>query len=153
MAILLVTLSQAPVIVSAQNTVLIVGLHTRVSGTLKEATTVLNINLKNVSARKHDPLTVTREVDAASPQLYQMCINNEVLPQVVFKVYKPGDPSKYKTITLRNAILGKINGQKASKPAAGKQTIEELAFTFQEIEVAYDAASTSTNDDWTAQNQ
>jgi type VI secretion system Hcp family effector len=152
-AILLLTLSQAPEMASAQNKLLIVSSHGKVSGSLKEALMVLNINRKNVSARQRDIITVTREADAASPQLYQMCGSSEVLPQVVFTVYKSGDASKYKTITLRNAILTKINGQKTSKPASGKQTEEVISFTFQAIDVVYDAVSTSTSDDWTTPTQ
>jgi len=139
------------------------GSRTKFTGSLKEATTIMDITTKNVGTKKGQTITITREVDAASPQLFQACISKEVLPKVIFKVYKPGDPTKYKIVTLEGAIITKVvKGVKQPtsakpNPNTHKQNdtsdMENLSFTFTAIKVENIAGSTSTTDDWTSNNQ
>jgi type VI secretion system Hcp family effector len=157
-ATLLLIVSQGTASLRAQDkggTMTITSASTKITGKLKDATSVMNVTLKNVSSKQHEVLTVTREMDASSRQLMKAVNSKEVLSQVVFKVFKPGDPSKYKTITLTNAIISSINPIKARTSGTQVDTheLEEVSFRFEKIIVENIAGSTSTSDDWTANNQ
>jgi type VI secretion system Hcp family effector len=157
-ATLLLILSQGPASLRAQNTVgemTITGPHTKVTSKLKEATTVMNVTMKNVASKQHETLTVTREVDAASPLLLKAFNTKEVLTEVSFKVFKPGDPKIYKIITLTNATITKINTIKGR--AGGAQNdiheLEEFSFTFQKITYTNVSGGKTATDDWNAQTR
>ncbi len=156
-ATLLLLISQGAASLRAQNkggTMTITGPRTKITGTLKDATSVMNVTMKNVASKQHDVITVTKEKDESSPLLLKAASTNEVLSQVVFKVFKPGDPSKYKTITLTNAIISSVSATKARTSGTQVDTheLEEIKFTFQKIEVENIAGSTSASDDWNANN-
>jgi len=159
-ATLLLIISQGTASLRAQNKggmMTITGPNTKVTGSLKDATSVMNVTLKNVASKQHDILTVTREKDQSSPLLMKAVNTKEVLSQVVFKIFKPGDASKYKTITLTNAIITNIKPYKPNPQNSGSQVhntdeLEEVSFTFQKILVENVAGSTSTTDDWDANN-
>jgi type VI secretion system Hcp family effector len=110
-----------------------------------------------VAATKGQTITIGREKDAASSNLYQAATTKEVLPKVVFKVFKPGDPTRYKIITLTNATIVKVSGRtKQSNTGhsnASTHEMEDVSFTFSAINIQNFAGSTSTSDDWTANNQ
>jgi|SRR5580698_6942190 type VI secretion system Hcp family effector len=156
-ATLLVIISHGIAPLRAQNkggTMTVTGPRTKVTSALKDATSVMNVTLKNVASKQHDVITITRERDGSSPVLYDALTTKEVLTQVIFKVFKPGDPSKYKTITLTNATISSINPAKArtSGTQADTHELDEIKFTFQKIEVENLAGSTSASDDWNANN-
>jgi type VI secretion system Hcp family effector len=155
---LLLIASQGPASLRAQNTVgemTITGPHTKATSKLREATTVMNVTLKNVASKQHDVITITREKDEASPLLLKALSTNEVLTQVSFKVFKPGDPLKYKTITLTNATITKINPIKGRTGGAQNDTheLEEISFTFQKITYTNVSGGKSATDDWDASNR
>jgi type VI secretion system Hcp family effector len=160
-ATLLLVISQGTSSLRAQNkvgTMTITGPRTKVTGSLKDATSVMDVTLKNVASKQHEAITITREKDGSSPVLYSALSAKEVLTQVSFKVFKPGDASKYKTITLTNAIITSIkpskpNPQNSESQAHSTDELEEVKFTFQKIEVENIGGSTSATDDWTANNQ
>jgi type VI secretion system Hcp family effector len=132
-------------------TMTITGVNTKITGKLKDATSVMDVTSKNVASKQHDVITVTKEMDGSSPQLLKEVNSKEVLPQVVFKVFKPGDPSKYKTITLTNAVIKSINRPKPQNTNSHDTVeLEEVSFTFTAIKVENIGGSTSTSDDWTA---
>jgi type VI secretion system Hcp family effector len=154
-ATLLLIASQGTAPLRAQNTdntMTITGPHTKVTSKLRDATTVMNVTLKNVASKQHDVITITRERDASSPVLFNALSTKEVLTQVSFKVFKPGDPQSYKTITLTNATITRINQTHA---AAGGHTqeLEEISFTFQKITFTNAIHSKSATDDWDAQTR
>ena len=154
-ATLLLIVSQGTAPLRAQNkggTMTITGPRTKVTGSLRDATSVMNVTLKNVASKQHDILTVTREKDEASPQLMKVVSTKEVLSKVVFKVFKPGDPSKYKIITLTNAVITSINSikERTSGSRVDTHELEEVHFTFQKIEVENVAGGKSATDDWEA---
>jgi type VI secretion system Hcp family effector len=155
---LLVVLSLGNGLLMAQSggSIDIQGSRTKVTGTLQDAATIMAITTKNAGAMKGQTITIGRETDPSSPNLYQAYQTKEVLPKVVFKVFKPGDPTKYKIITLTNATITKA-GSRSPQPntghTGGKPQQENISFTFTEISVQYFAGSTSTSDDWTANNQ
>jgi type VI secretion system Hcp family effector len=159
-ATLLLVLSCGTVSLMAQRvggSIDIQGSRTKVAGALTDATAILAITKKNAGTARGQTITIERETDAASPLLFQACNTKEVLPKVIFKVYKPGDATKFKTITIDNAIITKVTkGAKqpnTAKPNTDTHAKEVLEFTFQQLEVEYSGGSTSASDDWTANNQ
>jgi len=134
------------------------GSRTKFTGTIQDATTIMAITTKNVGTKKGQTITIGRERDGASPNLFQECVNTkEVLPKVIFKVFKPGDPTKYKIITLGNATIVKVS-TRPKQPNTGKTNadtheMEDVSFVFTAITIENIAGSTSTTDDWTANNQ
>jgi type VI secretion system Hcp family effector len=133
------------------------GSRTKVTGDLTDVTSIMAITKRNVATTKGQTITIERESDAASPNLYKALDAKEVLAKVIFKVYKPDDPTKYKIITLDNAIITKVNkGTKqpnTAKTNTDTHQKEAISFTFQKISIQYFGGSTSTSDDWTANNQ
>jgi type VI secretion system Hcp family effector len=113
----------------------------------------------NASAR----LTITKKVDAASPQLLHANKTNAIIPRLTLTLYKPGDHSKSKIITLENVKIVSFSGGQATPVQNAKGTKakgnatsepsenETFSFTFQKISVIYYSnGSTSTADDWNA---
>jgi type VI secretion system Hcp family effector len=142
--------------------------------TVVDVSAIMGITRKNAGSASHGPMTVTKEVDPSSPALLQAHYTSEVLPQISFMVYKPGDNSKWKVVTFDNAILTGLTVKKGAKnpngdpgrgkanqqPAAAKTSMaqtddqEEVSFTFQKISVVYySGGNVSTTDDWNAQGQ
>jgi type VI secretion system Hcp family effector len=134
------------------------GSRTKFTGALTDATAILAITKKNAGTARGQTITIEKETDAASPLLFQACNTKEVLPKVIFKVYKPGDATKFKTITIDNAIITKVAKGGAKQPSTAKPNTdthakEVLEFTFQQLEVEYSGGSTTASDDWSANNQ
>ncbi len=80
--------------------------------------------------RRHNPLVVTKEWGAASPQLFQSCVTREILHAVVIQFARPnqsGAESVYHTITLTNATVAH-----AHYVGGGKHRV---TFVYQEIEI------------------
>ena len=114
--------------------------------------------------RIHDPLKILKEIDKATPLIFQMACNNELLTSVVLKFWKvgtsktgaTGQETQYYTITLTNA---RINGVRQHTPehasdAAGASRstyeVEEVSFTYQKIEIAWTDGGITAMDDWEA---
>jgi len=158
-AVLLLVLSLGSGLLMAQSggSIDIQGSRTKVTGTLQDATTIMAITTKNAGAMKGQMITIGREKDATSPNLYQAVNTKEVLPKVVFKVFKPGDPTRYKIITLTNATIVKV-ASRTKQPNTGHTNasiheMEDVSLMFSAINIQNFAGSTSTSDDWTANNQ
>jgi type VI secretion system Hcp family effector len=113
--------------------------------------------------RQHKPLTITKEVDSASPLFLNAHWTSEVLQSVVFNIVAPrggqGGEQVYQTITLTNAqIVGYTrNVPPPVKPKPGSGTLrqmttnelEEFDLVFQKITYTNASGSTSASDDWT----
>jgi type VI secretion system secreted protein Hcp len=99
--------------------------------------------------RQHKPISITKEVDESSPQLFQAATTNEVLKNVVIQSVRVGPHGKeqvYQTITLKNAHIPQVK----KIPGKGKQEQERFEFIFQEIQVTDIQGKTTATDDWTA---
>ena len=105
--------------------------------------------------RTHKPIVITREVDGASPGLFQLCVTGETLTEVVLETVFCGHTAK--RITLRDAVLARVGPSLAlpRKPSRGRGKFqwEDLSFVFGSILIENLAASTSTTDDVTANSQ
>src|ERR1051326_3029705 len=61
--------------------------------------------------RQHKPILITKEWDAASPQLFSALVNNEILKSVLFEFVKTnaqGAEFVYHTVKLTNASVSDI---------------------------------------------
>jgi type VI secretion system secreted protein Hcp len=104
--------------------------------------------------RQHSPVSFVKEWDAASPQLFQACCNNETLKSVLFEFVEPdaqGNQQVSHTITLTNATITaiKFDIQGPVPSSAGTaQDLEEIAMVFQKIYIV--CGQTSASDTWIA---
>lgn len=105
--------------------------------------------------RQHSPVTITKEWGAATPQIYQALITNEVLKTVLLEFVQTnpdGVEEVYFTITLNNATVSEIRqytGEETTGANRDAQELEEVSFTFQKITLEDKPGKTSVVDDWT----
>jgi type VI secretion system secreted protein Hcp len=112
--------------------------------------------------RQHSPIRIVKEWGAATPQIFQALVTNEVLSEVTMEFRKTdsdGQESVYYRIKLKDASVAGIrqftsdngiDGASSSKHAGSgnSQELEEISFTFRTIEVENIAAKTMGQDDW-----
>jgi len=87
--------------------------------------------------RTHSPITITREVDSASPLLWQALCTNEALDSVKFTFDNAGSGSpgpkftrpRFRSIELRNALIAGIQ----HAPSAGGKRHEKLTLIYDEL--------------------
>ncbi len=95
--------------------------------------------------RQHGEITIRREVDAASPKLFQALSTNEVLSDVtiVFHASGAGARKAAQTINLKNARIT------ADRKAGGSELI---TLEYDTIEVTWTDGGKTATDDWEAPN-
>lgn len=73
--------------------------------------------------RMHKPFTITKEMDAASPKLFEMCASGKHIPEV--------------DVDMGSAhyVLHDVVISSATKSSAGERPTETLSFTYQKIEM------------------
>jgi type VI secretion system secreted protein Hcp len=102
--------------------------------------------------RMHETVTIVKQVDASSPQLMRAMNTNEVLKEVLIEFVHPGPAGKeevYKTMLLTDAIISAVH--RTGGAGAGRTNErEEVAFTFQKIELSGKGGKTMAADDWLA---
>jgi type VI secretion system secreted protein Hcp len=82
--------------------------------------------------RRHSPITITKEVDKASPLLYQALVGNEVFKTAEFEfdgVGTSGKNSSFRTIELTNATIFSITH---SPNRHGKRS-ERISFDYEQV--------------------
>ena len=108
--------------------------------------------------RQHEPITIRKEVDSASPLYLTALANNKVFPKLdlnFLKTNAQGKTEPYFTITLTNAALVSIGRKPAPRPPSGRQQyvtneLEEIKITFQKIVYTWIKGGISSSDDWDA---
>jgi type VI secretion system Hcp family effector len=98
--------------------------------------------------RQHSPVTITKAWGAASPQLFQAAVTNEVLKNIMIEFYEPGDKNTevmYYLIRLTNATVSDIHQHIVPE----KGMVEDVSFTFQRIDVESKTGKTMATDDAT----
>jgi len=102
--------------------------------------------------RQWQPIRLTKEWDAASPQLLAALTTNEVLPTVVFEFYRSDPTGKlalHYRISLKNATVAAMDSQlDLTGPASGgtRPELEVVELTFQSITVENVDGKTSATD-------
>ena len=81
--------------------------------------------------RQHQPVVITKEWGASSPQLYQALVSNEVLTSVVIQLVDGNEPKKKsRAIHLSNAVISHMK-----HIGGGKYTV---SFVYEEISFSYE---------------
>jgi type VI secretion system secreted protein Hcp len=104
----------------------------------------------------HQPVVITKQWGASSPQIFQAHVTNELLKAVVIefvRVNPKGQEYVFQMIKLTNATISSIR-QYANVANAGEPVypvgLEDIAFTFQKIEIINQDGKTQAMDDWMA---
>jgi type VI secretion system secreted protein Hcp len=104
--------------------------------------------------RQYAPIVITKDWDAASPQIFQAASTNEVLLQVEFEFLKTtpqGVEAVFETVMLTNATISAVKHY-IGFPDAGEppnpHALEDVSFTFQKIEITNSEGKTTAADDW-----
>jgi type VI secretion system secreted protein Hcp len=108
--------------------------------------------------RQHRPVRFIKAWGAATCQLFTALATNEVLPDVTFLFYKPGQSRAYYTVTLTNAAVSGLRQFTNSSPYMGGQQsfgegngeLEEVSFVFQRITVTFVDGGVVAEDNWAA---
>ena len=105
--------------------------------------------------RIHKPISITKQWDAASPQLFQALVNNETLKSVLFEFVKTnpnGQQEVYHTIKLTNASVSNIRSYLDLTDTSGDpydaHELEDVSFVFQKIKIENTEGKTSVVDSW-----
>ena len=90
--------------------------------------------------REHGPVTFTKEWGAASPQLFQALVTNEVLETALFEFVRTNDVGVervFQTIRLTNASVTSIHQYVAAQEDAelDNAELEDVALSFRDIEI------------------
>ena len=149
-----VLLSALPALAQNGGLLFVTGANARGNAaiTAKEGSRVLEIRHSIVSPRdpqsglptgkrQWKPITILKEVDAASPKLLRALQQNEAL-QVKIEL-NPGGKAP-QTVELRDAHIAHLQ-----KVKRGSTEVEEIEFTYQKIEVTHRDGRKSYTDDWT----
>jgi type VI secretion system secreted protein Hcp len=100
----------------------------------------------------HSPVTIVKQLDGASPQLFAAAVTNEVLRSVTCTFYRATTQAAnhaYFKITLTNAAIVeyKDNGNGVNGTAVGDDR-ESIQLTYQKIDIEDLDTNTSAVDDW-----
>jgi type VI secretion system secreted protein Hcp len=106
--------------------------------------------------RMHKPFVITKELDKASPLLYNALVNNENIPEWELHFWQPsatGAEKQHYCIKLTNANIASINFRMANNKHPDLMKFaeyEEIAFTYQKIEWNWVDGGIMAMDDWEA---
>ena len=106
--------------------------------------------------RRHQPISIRKEVDPASPQLFQALVTNETLSSVIeiTKAGKVGKPNYTLNLTGGHVLGIKHlpTTPKGTNHLQGhdKWEEEEISLTFREIVVTWNDGGIGMKDDWTS---
>ncbi|MCX8117635.1 MAG: Hcp family type VI secretion system effector [Desulfobacterota bacterium] len=106
--------------------------------------------------RVHNPITVTKVFDKASPLLYEGLTRGERMTDVTMKFYRinpQGQEEHYFTIKLEDAIIVSIKPwiPNALDPTQEKFThMEDVSFTYSKINWRWEIDGVEGQDDWKA---
>jgi type VI secretion system secreted protein Hcp len=107
--------------------------------------------------RQYLPISITKQWDASSPQLYDAASSNEILTLVQFDFVRTAPDGKeytFETIKLTDATISSVKDYLLTSAAtstgttASPQALEDVAFTFQKIEITNNDGKTTAIDSW-----
>jgi type VI secretion system Hcp family effector len=106
--------------------------------------------------RQHRPIRFIKAWGVSTPQIFNALVQNEVLTQVTFRFFKPGDVNPYFEIKLKDALvtgLRQFSGLPwAGGPAQsgdGSGELEEVSLQFEYIQLTFCANGVTAGDAWT----
>lgn len=109
--------------------------------------------------RMHKPFTITKELDKASPILYNVLCTNENLSEVTIKFFTPqlkaatgvGAEVNHYTVKLTNANIATISFRQANirhTDLVKFPEYEEIAMTYEKIEWTWNDGGIMAMDSW-----
>ena len=105
--------------------------------------------------RVHSPVVIVKEIDKASPLLWNALVNNENLTTWVLRVWAPTltgvEKSQIYTITLTNASIASMDEAMADNAVPANATLplrEQVTFTYQKITWTWTDGGLTASDDW-----
>ncbi len=106
-------------------------------------------------SRVHKAASITKEIDTASPSLYQACCNGQTLDEIKIDFYKitpAGKEEIYYTITMNGVKVASVTDvlPNTKDPALEKQThLERVRFLYEKINWKH-ADGYEFEDEWAA---
>lgn len=106
--------------------------------------------------RQHKPLVITKEIDKATPLLYNALVNNENITEWKLEFWTPSATGKEKqhyTIQLVNASIAGINSEMLNNKYPENMQHKErehIQFTYQKIIWTWVDGGITAEDDWEA---
>jgi type VI secretion system secreted protein Hcp len=104
--------------------------------------------------RRHNPFIITKELDQASPLLYNVLVNNENISEWELQFWRPsaaGAEEQFFTVKLTNANVAGIKfvSLNNKNPELTRYAeYEEVSFTYQKIEWTWVKGGITALDDW-----
>ena len=101
--------------------------------------------------RTYSPIVFTKQWGAASPQLFQAAVTNEVLKSVLFEFLatdKAGKEHVFQTVKLTNATISDVRRSLDEHTPEGARGTAQVAVVFQKIELTDNDGKTAAVDDW-----
>jgi type VI secretion system secreted protein Hcp len=104
--------------------------------------------------RLHKPFIITKELDKASPALYEMLVNNEAISEWELQFWassKAGVEIQRYTVKLTNASISDIRFHMPNNKVPETMKLseyEEVSFTYQKIEWIWVDGNLSAHDDF-----
>lgn len=114
--------------------------------------------------RMHKPFVITKEIDRASPLLYNMLATNENITEFELRFWSLdsraglgviGKEYQYYTVKLINARISDISLDMLNNMTeAGSRmpAMEQVAFTYEKIEWTWTDGNVTSEDSWEGQN-
>jgi type VI secretion system secreted protein Hcp len=107
--------------------------------------------------RQYSALSIIKNFDNSSTQIFQALTSNEVLKTITIELYAKsadGKQSQLQSIRLTNATIVKISQYEGAgappKLVPNTFPMEEVSFSFQKIEIQNNDSKTLSTDDWEA---
>ena len=105
--------------------------------------------------RQHKPFVITKQMDKASPLLYQALANNENLLNVSLYLYKDTEltTEHYFTIRLENAHIASIQTYRGMPPdplGIPPDPLDYITFVYQKITWIHELQGIESSDSWMA---
>lgn len=105
--------------------------------------------------RQHEPVVITKEWGASSPQFFTAVYNNEILTTVTlsfFTITAQGVQQLDHTIKLTNARIvsaqQSLHLPQAGGPVIDSRELTEISLVFQKIDITSVTGGTEAIDDW-----
>jgi type VI secretion system secreted protein Hcp len=104
--------------------------------------------------RVHQPLTITKMYDKASPKLYQALCSGEHMKNVAIKWYRiraSGDEEHYFTHKLEDAIVVSVKAWMPNVLDKEKESyghMEDVSFTYSKITWTWEIDGVEAQDSW-----
>lgn len=104
--------------------------------------------------RLHQPITITKHTDPASPLIYQACASGEQMKTWTLDYYRineKGQEENYYTISLEEAIIVNVRHYKPNVLDPGSQPfhdMEDVSFTYGSITWEHKTANKQAVDKW-----